>query len=420
MQLKLKWILLGTVLSFEACKSDPPAPNVAAESAKPKTAAPPSASAISSATATALPPYGMEDMLQDMETCAEHWQRSFTPDDGRCDKLLPLWSEGGVEAAIAKYKSGCDNNDGKSCLLLLGALSHPKSPMRSSNLAVFFDKMWPLLLQACKLGEPHACTRIVDRDTCMHENPYGEPSVHDCHGKVMEFLKGKKDEDFAKLLEPGCKNGHAISCTAQADHTKAVKGQVDEVTDLYKRGCELGDARGCSAAARIAETFGNDAERNALNEKKFYWEERECRRLDDCGAIASIYSHHEKETSPERLRTVRELLNGYCAQKKLDDPSCLELAQMQVKGVGGPVELAAAIPRLDALCNSPIHDDYPGYALDYIAISCRMLSTLYKNGTGVGKDEKKAKALMKRACIERDPSTSAMNAACKDLEAMGK
>jgi len=418
MQSSTKWILLGVLVSLASCKSDPPPPKVRADSTSPKASAAASASAIASATTVAWPAYGMDDVLRDMKFCAESWQRSFKSSGDRCDKLLPLWSEGGVEAAVAKYKAGCDNKEGKSCLLLIGALGHPKSPRQAKDMAAFFEDMSALLVKACEFGEPNACVEVVSRYTCVSENQVYEKSTLVCTNHVVAFLKGKKHPEFAALLAPGCKSGHGPSCTNQAEHELEVKGQVDDVTNLYKRGCELGDPTGCLRAASVAKTFGNEAERQAFIASKFNIDERTCQRLGECRDVAGDYTLGWY--NPEHLPKIRELLKGYCANKKPDDSDCLELTQMQVNGVGGPVDAAAAVPRLKAICDTPIDPDDVALSLTSTSIACRMLATLYKNGTGVEKDEARAKALMKRACIQREPSTPEINAACADLKAMGK
>lgn len=418
MQSSTKWFFLGALLSLVSCKSDPPAPKVTAESARVKPAAAPSASAVASASSPALAPYGMDDVLRDMEHCAGSWQRSFGSRDERCDKLLALWSEGGVEAAVAKYKSGCANKDGKSCRLLLGAVGHPKSGMQAKDMADFSEKIAEILVMGCKFGEANSCVEIVSRTGCMDENPVYQLPAHVCTKHVIGFLKGKTDADLAALLDPGCKQGHAVACTKQARYVEKVKGQIDEVTDLYRRACNLGDAMACAAAAAIAEKFGFDAERQSLLKKEFEWEERDCRRLSECLSFARYYS--SSGDNPERLRTIRDVLTGYCAKENSKDSACLTLAQMQVKGAGGPVDIAAAVPRLEGICDDQMYEDYPARDLEPISIACRTLSNFYKNGTGVPKDEAKAKALMKRACIQRDPSTPEIDAACAELKAMGK
>lgn len=420
MQSSTKWILLGALVSLasSSCKSDPPAPKVIAESATPKPAAPPSASAVASASTTALPPYGPDDMLADIHYCAQFWLGSIASLGGRCDLVLPLWSEGGVETAVNKYKSGCDNKDGKACLLLIGALAHPKSPMQSKDRAVYVEDVSALLVKACEFGEPNACIEVVNRHRCVSADQVYDKTSNVCTSHIVKFLKGKKHPEFAALLEPGCKKGHAASCTAQADHMEEFKGQVDDVTELFKRACDLGDSHGCLRAESIAEKFGNEAERVALMTKKFSWDERACLRLNECGNIAADYN--EGWHRPEQLPKIRELLTTYCAKRESNDTRCLALTQMQIKGAGGPVDAPAAVPRLKAICDTPINPDDPAMAVQSTSVACRMLATLYKNGTGVEKDEAKAKALMKRACIQRDPSTPEIDAACADLKAMGK
>ena len=414
-----KWFLLGALVSLASCKSDPAPPKVTAEKANPTpSAAPaPSASAVTSAPGEVLEPYGLADMLADIDYCSQFWLGGINKVGGRCDFVEPLWAAGGVEAAVAKYKSGCDNKDGEACLLLIGALAHPKSPMQSKDKAVFIEDASALLVKACEFGQPNACAEVVSHYTCVSDKEGYPKSEYVCTKAIVKFLQGKKHPEFAALLEPGCKKGHAASCTGQGDHVKEVKGQIDEVTDLYKRACSLGDGLGCIQAQNVAKKFGNDAEAADQMNKKFKWDQRRCRRLDECGDVAGDFE--KGWHGPGDVPKIREMLTQYCAKPKAHESTCLVLAQMQVKGTGGPADAAAAVPRLEATCKGTIDPDDPAMALEPISIACRMLSNLYKNGTGVAKDEAKAKTLMKRACIQRDPSTPEIDAACKDLKEMG-
>lgn len=411
------WVFLGALISLTSCKSDPPAAKVTAESANAKPSTAPSASAVASAT-TATPVYGQDDLLADIEYCSQFWLSGIHKSGGRCDNVEPLWAEGGVEAAVAKYKAGCDNKDGKSCLLLVGALSHPKSPMQSKDKLAYIMDASALVVKACEFGDPNSCYIVASHYICADDDGSDDRLKLVCTPPIKKFTKGKKPADFAALLEPGCTKGLAASCRMRAERLMAVKGEVDEVTDLFKRACDLGDASGCGQAARIAKKFGFDADVRALEAKEFSLHETQCRRFDDCTALGGHYSADENDA--DRLRRIRELLTQYCVKPLAWDTSCLVLAKMQVKGAGGPVDGAAAAPRLEALCNKPIDPDDSAMALEPTSVACQILSHLYRDGTGVAKDEAKAKALMKRACIERDPSSTVIDAACKELKEMGK
>jgi TPR repeat protein len=419
MQLVSKWLILfGAFVSLASgCKSDPPAPKVTADSAKLKATAAPSASASTSATTAALP-YGPDDLLADIEKCADSWLNNVLNSSERCEKALALWSEGGVEAAVAKYKAGCDGGDGKACTLLIGAHGHPKSPMQSKNLGVYMEDVVGLQIKACGLGEPNACVAIVDWHSCNPEGASAYVPPH-CPTRVIAWLNGKKNEDFPAILEPGCKKGHAKSCTNRGYYLKLVKGQVDEVTDHYKKGCELGDPKGCWEAERIAKVFGDEAERRALKSKEFALQERECRRFRDCSDIAGDYQNGFH--LPEHLPKVRELLTFYCEKKALDDSDCIELAVMQVKGDGAPADAAAGLARLNAVCDKkPFTSEHDAAWIDLTAKGCRTLAGLYRNGTGVQKDKAKAKAILKKVCVKRDPSSTWIDRACRDLDELGK
>lgn len=412
-----KWILLGALVSLaSACKSDPPAPKVTADSAKLKAAAAPSASA--SATTAAPAPYGLDDLLADIPRCADHWLSNAMQVTERCEKALALWSEGGVEAVVAKHKAACDGGDGKACTLLIGGLGHPKSPMQSKNKAMFLEDVAALQIKACGLGEPNACVAIVDQYTCYRDIVPGETVQLNCATRINEWLKGKKREDLAAALEPGCKKGHAKSCTDRGMHLKAVKGQVDEVTDHYKKGCDLGDPNGCDSAAQVAKVFGQEAERRTFISKKFALLERDCRRVRDCHPIAGGYQYGWH--LPEHLPKVRELLTYFCEKKALDDSDCIELAQMQVKGEGGPADATTGLARLNALCNKPFTSEDDAYYIEPTVKACRVLARLYRDGTGVEKDAAKAKAILKKACVKRDPSTTELDDACRDLKELEK
>ncbi|MBK9267029.1 MAG: sel1 repeat family protein [Polyangiaceae bacterium] len=417
MQMVSKWILLGALVSLaSACKSDPPAPKVTADSAKLKAAAAPSASA--SATTAAPAPYGPDDLLADIPRCADHWLSNAMHVTERCEKALALWSEGGVEAVVAKHKAACDGGDGKACTLLIGGLGHPKSPMQSKNKAMFLEDVAALQIKACGLGEPNACVAIVDQYTCYRDIVPGETVQLNCATRINEWLKGKKREDLAAALEPGCKKGHAKSCTDRGMHLKAVKGQVDEVTDHYKKGCDLGDPRGCWQAELIAKVFGDEVEIRSLKSKKFALQERECRRFRDCHDIAADYDRGWH--LPEHLPKIRELLTFYCEKKAPDDSSCVELAVMQVKGDGAPADVAAGLARLNAVCDKPITSQDDAGWIEPIAKGCRPLARFYKDGTGVEKDVAKAKALLKKVCVQREMATMVMQDACNDLKELEK
>ncbi len=422
MQFVSKWILTGALVSLvslvSACKSDPPSPQVKADGAKTKAAAAATASAAASAIAAPPPASGPDDMAAKILRCSESWLGNAMKSSERCEKLLELWSAGGVEAAVAKYKAACDGGDGTSCMLLIGGLGHPKSPMRSKDAVSFAEDTSALLIKACGLGEPNACYEVVDRYTCASDDQYYEKSPLVCTNQIKKHLKGKKSADYAAMLEPGCNKGHAPSCTKAGDQLKAAKGQVDEVTEHYKKACKLGDPDGCHNAAQVAKLFGQLDEERALMSSKFAIEERKCRQLRECRDIAADYKYGWY--LPEHLPKIREMLSSDCEKKSADDDDCLELVEMQVKGAGGPADVASALPRLKTICDKPFGSDDDHYTLDPIVKSCRILARLYREGTGVEKDEAKAKALLKKVCVERDPPGIEIPAACRELREMGK
>ena len=85
-------------------------------------------------------------------------------------------------------------------------------------------------------------------------------SAYVCTVHFVKAVQGKKPADFAALVEPGCKKGHAPSCTAQAYHVKKEKGQIDEAVKTDPSGSGYEDWRGNVSylkrmiAQRYAET----------------------------------------------------------------------------------------------------------------------------------------------------------------------
>lgn len=418
MRFLMKCVFLGTMAALIGCKSDPPAATNTSTSASARPLAAPSTSAVTSSAAPVLAPYGEADVLADIDYCSQFWLGGVHKIGSRCDFVEPSWAAGNVEAAVAKYKAGCENKDGKSCLLMIGALAHPKSPMQSKNKEAYIIDATAYLVKACEYGEPHACVLVVNRYTCVDGEQAGDGRGYICTKPIVGFLTGKKHPEFAAILEPGCKSGHGPSCTAQARHVKAIKGDVDDVTNLYKRGCELGDSQGCREARRTAKTFGFDAEVRSFEAKEFAIAERECMRIGDCNDVATAYSLYPDK--PDVHKRIRELLTTACTEPPRDSLVCYTLAEMQLKGAGGPVDVTSAIPKLQARCDSKFYEDDSDLSLEPISIACRKLATIYKDGTGVEKDLNKARTLLKRACMRKDTGNSDFDAACADLDALGK
>jgi TPR repeat protein len=406
---------LGAMLSLGTggCKRENPTPAIA-ESASPVSSAPPPASAAAAAAAAMDAPHGPEDVAADIYTCAEGWWITVKADTERCSKLLPLWSEGGVEAAARKYKAGCDGGDGRACLLLVGGVFHPQSPFQAKNKPEGDEEVARLLIKACELGEPNACLVLTQKTYCTSDDippvPYPKGK---CATRLEEWLRGKGHAELAALLEPGCKKGNARSCVEQGRHLRQTSASVDEPRALYARGCELGNADGCSEAARIAKQFGQEEERKDFIKKKFIAMERECRRFHECTRIGGDFRNGS--LLPEHAPKVRELLSFMCEKREASDEQCLDLADMQAAGEGGPVDAASALRRYQAICDKPIDDEMISFEIDPIAAACRGLARLYRSGTGVPKDEAKATQFLKKVCVKREPSSRQINDACHEL-----
>jgi hypothetical protein len=412
-------LTFGALLSLGTggCKREAPAPAIA-ESARPTPSAPASASAAPPPAPTAAA-YGPEDVAADLYGCARYWWLSVKNEQGRCAKLLPLWSEGGVDAAVRKYKAGCDGGDGRSCLLLVGGIPHPQSPLRAKDEAGGNEEMARLLVKACELGEPNACLVLTQQTRCTGDpSPFAPAARPDCNARFNEWLRGKGHAELAAVLDPGCKKGHARSCTERGRHLRETSASVDEPQALYTRGCELGDAEGCSYAAGVAKTLGQEEERKAFIKKMFALQERECLRFLDCSGISLDY--RSGALLPEQTTRVRELSSFMCEKMEASDERCLALADMQAAGEGGPVDVAAAIRRYQAVCDKPISDEMMAIEIEPIARACRSLARLYRSGNGVPKDEAKAKKSLERACVQRTPSSNEIDAACSELSAMSK
>lgn len=412
------WFFLGSLLAFAGCKSDPPAAMTIAKSAAAEPLAAPSASAKAPSAESALAPYGEDDVLTDIDYCSQFWLGGIRQLRNRCDLVEPFWASGNVEGAVAKYKAGCENKDGKSCLLMIGALAHPQSPLKSKDKETYIIGATAYLAKACEYGEPHACVAVVSRYSCTKEQETDRRMKYVCTKPILDFLARYKYAELLGMLDEGCKKNHGPACTAQAEHAEKSNGSVDDVRNLYKRGCELGDARGCRAAYHSAKTFGAEAEMRAFEANEFAIAELACKRVNDCVSVAAAYT--PTLADPEKLRRIRNLLTTACAKQDPDTVACFTLAEMQLKGAGGPIDVAHALPALQARCDRTIDPDDSDLSLEPISIGCRMLAMLYKEGNGVEKDLTKAKALLTRACMRKDTGNSEINAACKDLEALEK
>lgn len=418
MRSMMHWFFLSSLVCLFGCKSDPPAATTTMKSAAPEPPAAPSASAKKSSAEATLAPYGEDDVLTDIDYCSQFWLGGLRQLRNRCDLVEPYWASGNAEAAVAKYKAGCENKDGKSCLLMIGALAHPQSPLKSKDKETYIIDATAYLAKACEYGEPHACVAVVSRHACTKEQETDRRMKYVCTKPILDFLAQNKYAELLGMLDAGCKKGHGPACTAQAEHAEKSNGSVDDVRNLYQRGCELGDARGCRAAYHSAKTFGFEAEMRAFEAKEFAIAETNCKRVNDCVSVASAYS--PTLADPEKLRRIRDLLTTACAKQDPDTVACFTLAEMQLKGAGGPVDVAPALPALQARCDRTIDADDSDLSLEPISVGCRMLATLYKDGKGVEKDLTKAKALLQRACMRKDTGNSEINAACKDLEALEK
>jgi TPR repeat protein len=423
--------ILATMVLLSGCRKEggsPSAPGVGSAVAAPPSASTPAATALASAITGGdvdnPPPFvppklTPQEMAEDLWTCTNDWwedQRSLKP---FCQWVLTAWTGDDLAASAKKYKADCDKGDGLACMLAVGGYYLVKSPLRSKLFELAQDEDAKLVIKACELGTPVACTRLASYLGCIDDR-YGD--AYGCKPRVVGFLQRKGVSGVRALLEPLCAKGDGASCRSIGrilwrDAIKLTLEEKMQSLDYDERACGFGDSSGCGSGAQVIKIIGDAKlapKAQALAARELAALEGRCLRFGECGHVAQSYLAGEGVTAD--AAKARGYFARACTYGFEGPDYCIDLADLQAAGKGGPVNAEAARKVYEKECSvMPDSGVLKSYQYGGMAHGCRGLAHLYQEGIGVPKDEKRAYDILKKACVVEESAPVELGLLCLDL-----
>ncbi|MCA9670413.1 MAG: SEL1-like repeat protein [Myxococcales bacterium] len=208
-----------------------------------------------------------------------------------------------------------------------------------------------------------------------------------------------RDENYAvslPLAKDSCKRGNALGCNDLGMHYArgaGVKQDDARAHALYKEACDGGEGDGCFNLAfandRGEVEGGSKAKADELygQARAQYKKACEAGDAEACSSLGYLVAIG-RGGKPDRDKA-RSLYKRAC--KAGSDAGCTRLGGLEY----ADREYASALPRFSKACKN----GYQG--------ACAWLATLYQQGQGVAKDQKKAAKLFEDACEKHDRSACA-------------
>lgn len=247
-----------------------------------------------------------------------------------------------------------------------------------------------------------ACTRVAHAYPCV-DDTYG--TDFGCHTRIAGFLRRKGIVGVLAMLDPLCTKGDSRSCQMLGGFLGIFSSQRHENADAkifgyYERGCEIGDQDACRAAPYTANRLFDEATKTSklrrLAEREIAIKEQNCLRFGECGWVARSYLAGEGVVAD--AAKARGYFARTCAYGFEGPGYCLDLAELQAAGKGGPVNAEAARKVYEKECSVMMDGGaLESYQYENMAHGCRGLARLYQEGLGVPKDEKPGQASWQKA-----------------------
>lgn len=360
-----------------------------------------------------------EETAEKLWACTTDWwneSRSVSP---LCQWVLSAWAGDDLEASAKKYKADCDKGDGPACTLAIAGYYVAKSPLRSKAFELAEDESAKLLIKACELNVPLACAQLASRLGCVDER-YG--NTYRCQTRMVGFLQRKGIPGVQAMLEPLCAKGDGASCEAIGkilwrDGAKISNEEWKRILVYEERACELGDVTSCDSGAQVVKILGDATlaqKGKILAERRAALQEKTCLRFGECGYVARSYLAGVGVAAD--AAKARGYFARACAYGLESSGYCLDLADLQAAGKGGPVNAEAARKAYEKECGALLDGGAPeSHSEGDMAHGCCGLAHLYQEGLGVPKDEKRAYEILKKTCVAEEHSTEEIGRACLEL-----
>ncbi len=129
--------------------------------------------------------------------------------------------KGDIDSARRHYKKSCDMKEGRGCTNLGSIIERKEKDT---------DKAYELYVLGCKYGYGRACTN---------------------KGVIEEKIKDKP-LDALQSYRSGCRLEHKTGCRNAANLLMKIDPKnTNEILELFKRGCELGDSVSCEMFSQL-------------------------------------------------------------------------------------------------------------------------------------------------------------------------
>ncbi len=422
--------MLAGMMLLPGCRREEPSPSASGVGSAVVTAPSTSAvAALASAAASggdvdnpvpfAPPKLTPQETAEKLWTCTtDWWNERREGESSLCQWVLASWAGDDLAASATKYKTDCDKGDGLACTLAVAGYYLAKSPLRSKVVELAQDEEAKLLIKACDLGTPLACAQLASHLGCVDER-YG--NTYQCQPRVVGFLQRKGIPGVQAMLEPLCTKGDGASCEAIGkilwrDGVKISNEEWKRILVYEERACELGDVTSCDSGAQVIKILGDATlaqKGQTLAERRAALQEKTCLRFGQCGYVARSYLAGEGVVAD--AAKARGYFARTCAYGFESSGYCIDLADLQAAGKGGPVNAEAARKVYEKECGVLLDGGAADSSSGDAAHGCRGLAHLYQEGLGVPKDEKRAYEILKNACVAEEYTTEQIGRVCLDL-----
>lgn len=260
----------------------------------------------------------------------------------------------------AACKTACDEGSAESCLnwgnLLLKSGREPAAVMA-------FKK-------SCDGGAADGCGALAIE---MMPEDFDGPNV------------ATEARAALKMAEKGCQGGSGFSCDIAGDYAMDKDFKINDVAagmKLYERGCALGFGTACWSAAKVYFT-GTRVTRDTSKGLELLNKACQGDNADECATLGTIWEKGNAYGATDGLSVdLGKAFAGYRRACLLDTDYCE--AAVRVAGKLGKSDEVGQLAQRG--CDGK--DE----------ASCHLLGLAYEAGTGVTKDEAKAKAAFTKAC----------------------
>lgn len=335
------------------------------------------------------------------------------------------------------YRRGCELGAAESCYLLAGRLRYGRGVDEDLEQAIAVAK------KACEANSDRGCTRFRtyrysifdDEEASSHEIRCTAGRPQDCFWAGMALLDAPKVRPnrprALELLERGCDSDDPLACQALASAILEVDtGRGSLADDLLVKACDLGQMKACfQLARRHDQGLVANAKHNLDSARMLY--ERACKG-DYARACWRASENHRYRPGDNGLEDARYWADQGCIRN--EGRSCLRMARWNRSGKGGKEDLPYARLMFQRTCNlgvslgchflaemlesatgvssgrlspevdSPSPDPigaayyYARACDDAYSPACTALARMYREGSGVARNEQEALKYTKKAC----------------------